>query len=137
MTVVQPYLHFNGRCEEAIEFYKGAVGAKVEMLMHFKDAPDKSMIKPESENKVMHATLRVGDSMFMASDGDCKGSAKFEGFSMSLTVSSEGDAKKFFDALSAGGQVRMPLTKTFFSPAFGMLADKFGLGWMIMVPGKM
>ena len=134
--VVQPYLFFDGRCEEAIEFYKKTLGAKVDMLMRFKDSPDQSMVKPESKDKVMHSTIRIGNSILMASDGECKGQGKFTGFSLSLTPSTEADAKRIFTALSEGGTVRMPLTKTFFSPCFGMLADKFGIGWMIMVPGN-
>jgi PhnB protein len=134
--VVQPYLFFDGRCEEAIEFYKKALGATVDMLMRFKDSPDQSMVSPASKDKVMHSTIRIGDSIIMASDGDCKGQGKFAGFSLSLTPGTEADAKRIFTGLSEGGAVRMPLTKTFFSPCFGMLADKFGIGWMIMVPGN-
>lgn len=131
---VQPYLHFDGRCEEAIEFYKGAVGAEVKMLLHFKDNPDPNMpTTPGTENKVMHANLEIGGSTLLVSDGRCTGQINFEGFSLSLTLNSEAEAKKLFTGLSAGGEVRMPLTKTFFSPAFGMLADKFGVSWMVYV----
>lgn len=133
---LQPYLFFDGRCEEAIEFYRGAIGAEVVMLMRFKDAPPNSGSDPKVAEKVMHATLRIGESTIMASDGDCKGKGTFEGFSLSLTPSDEVTAKRLFAALSEGGQVRMPLTKTFFSPAFGMLADRFGVGWMIHVVQK-
>jgi PhnB protein len=129
---VLPYLQFDGRCEEAIEFYKTALGAEVEQLMHFKDAPDQSMITPGSENKVMHACLRIGDTKVMASDGHCRGEPSFQGFSLTLMTPSVADAERLFRALEAGGAVQMPLTKTFFSPSFGMLADRFGVSWMIL-----
>src|SRR5215217_5616177 len=130
---IQPYLFFDGRADEAIEFYRRAVGAEVQMLMRFKDSPEPTMSAPGSENKVMHAQIRIGDSVVLASDGDCQGKAKFEGFALSLTVASEADADRAFAALSEGGQVRMPLTKTFFSQRFGMLADRFGVAWMVYV----
>ena len=133
---VESYLFFNGRAEEAIEFYKRALGAQVTMLMRYKDAPESpppGMIPPGSENKVMHASFTIGDSTVMASDGDCKGNAKFDGFSLSITAKDEAEADRVFGALAEGGQVRMPLGKTFFSPRFGMLADKFGVGWMVVV----
>jgi PhnB protein len=134
---IQPYLFFEGRCEEAIEFYRRALGAKVEMLMRYKDSPEPpppGMLPPGSEDKVMHAALSVGDAAFMASDGHCQGRPGFQGFSLSLTAKDEAEAKRLFDALGEGGDVRMPLGKTFFSPCFGMLADRFGVGWMIIVP---
>jgi len=134
--LVQPYLSFNGRCEEAIEFYRKAVGAEPVMVMRFKESPEPpppGMVPPGSENKIMHASLRIGDSTVMATDGGCQGNETFQGFSLSLTASSEAEAERVFAALSEGGQVRMPLTKTFFSPRFGMLADRFGVGWMVIV----
>ena len=134
--LVQPYLFFDGRCEEAIEFYKRAVGANVAMLVRFKDSPDPpppGMVPPGSENKVMHATLTIGESTVMASDGECGGKPSFQGFSLSLTVANESEADRAFAALVDGGTVRMPLTKTFFSPRFGMLTDRFGVGWMVNV----
>ena len=130
---IQPYLIFNGRCEEAIEFYRKALGAEVTMLLRFKDAPDPSMCAPGSENKVMHANLQIGESVILASDGRCTGQMSFAGFSLSLTVKSVADADRFFAALSDGGQVQMPLDKTFFSPRFGMVADRFGVSWMLYV----
>ena len=130
---VQPYLIFEGRCEEAIEFYKKALGAKVEMLMRFKQAPDQSMISPGSAEKVMHAAIKVGDSAVLMSDGRNTGKANFQGFSLTLYAKDAAEADKMFNALAAGGEVRMPLDKTFFSPRFGMLADKFGVGWMVIV----
>ncbi len=134
--LVQPYLMFDGRCEEAIEFYRRAVGAETTMLMRFKDSPEPAppgMVPPGSENKVMHAAMRIGDSVVMATDGGCQQKAAFEGFSLTLTVPTEAEADKRFNALADGGQVRMPLAKTFFSPRFGMLQDKFGVGWMVIV----
>ena len=133
---VQPYLFFDGRCEEAIEFYRKALGAEVPMLMRFKDSPEPpqpGMVPPGSENKIMHATLRIGDTVLMVSDGHCQGKPSFEGFSLSVTAANEAEAKRLFASLGDGGQVRMPLTKTFFSPSFGMLADRFGVGWMVIV----
>lgn len=130
---VQPYLVFNGRCEEAIEFYRKAIGAEVELLLRFKNAPDQSMITPGHEEKVMHATLKVGASTFFASDGQCEKNSSFGGFSLSLGAADEAAAKTFFNALADGGQIRMPLTKTFFSPCFGMVADRFGVSWMVIV----
>jgi PhnB protein len=133
--LIQPYLFFNGRCEEAVAFYKSALGAEVEMVMHYKDSPEPPPPgkAPDGwENKVMHASFRVGGSTIMASDG-CGDSKGFGGFSLSLAVATEAEADKAFSALSEGGQVTMPLGKTFWSPRFGMLTDKFGIGWMVSV----
>ncbi len=133
---IQPYLFFNGRCEEAVQFYQKALGAKVEMLMRFKDSPEPpppGMVPPGSENKVMHTSLRVRDAVIMASDGDCSGKPKFEGISLSISVTDADEADKMFNALAEGGQVQMPMGKTFWSPRFGMVADRFGVGWMINV----
>ena len=131
---VQPYLMFEGRTEEAIEFYKKVLGAKVEMLMRFKDSPDKSnpACIPANENLIMHSAMRIGDTVVMASDGMASGKAKFEGITLSIDARDEADAKRLFDGLSEGGKVQMPLTKTFFAKSFGMVADKFGVGWMVM-----
>ncbi len=130
---VQPYLDFNGRCDEALEFYKKAIGAKVGMLMRFKDAPDKSMISPGSENKVMHAQFQVGDTVVMASDGRNSGQPNFQGIMLSISANTVAEADKIFNGLAEGGEVRMSLGKTFFSPRFGMVTDKFGVGWMVLV----
>jgi PhnB protein len=137
-VVIQPYLNFNGRCEEAIEFYKKALGAQVLMMSRFEDMPasDKHMMTPGVEKKVMHASFRIGDSTLMASDGRCQAGTKFEGFSLSITPPDKAAAEKVFSALSDGGQVQMPLGATFFSPCFGMLADRFGVTWMVFVPPK-
>jgi PhnB protein len=135
---VQPYLMFNGRAEEAIEFYKKALGAEVQMLMRFKDCPvppQPGMIPPGTENKVMHATLRIGDATVMLSDGRCQGVEKFDGFSLSLDARDEAQADRLFNALlDGGGKVCMPLAKTFYSPRFGMVNDRFGVSWMVIVP---
>ena len=130
---IQPYLFFDGRCQEAIEFYRRAVGAEVTALMRYKESPDPGMIQPGSEDKVMHASFRVGETTVLASDGRCGGQPSFQGFALSLTVSKESEAERLFGALVEGGQVIMPLTKTFFSPRFGMTTDRFGVSWMVYV----
>src|ERR1041385_7019065 len=132
-TLVQPYLFFGGRCEEALEFYRTALGATVDMLMHYKDSPEPQppgMLPPGFENKVMHTTFRIGGTTLMASDG-CEEGSGFAGFSLSLAVPTEAEANRAFAELAVGGQVRMPLTKTFWSPRFGMLTDRFGIGWVM------
>lgn len=133
---IESYLFFNGRCEEAIEFYRRALGAEVLMLMRNKESPEPpppGTMPPGSEDKVMHATLRIGHSNLMLSDGDCDGKPAFTGFSLSLDASDEAEAERLFAALGDGGTVQMPLAKTFWSPKFGMVADRFGVGWMISV----
>jgi PhnB protein len=133
---VEPYLFFNGRCEEAVEFYKKALGAEVAMLMRFKDSPEPhapGMLPPGSENKVMHASFHVGDTEVMLSDGRCSGKPQFSGFSLAIAARDEATVRRYFNALAEGGSVTMPLGKTFWSPCFGMLTDKFGLGWMVSV----
>ena len=131
---VQSYLMFNGRCEEAIEFYKKALGAKVEMLMRFKDAPE-GACTPGTENKVMHSALKIGDTVIMATDGMMKdqGTLEFKGISLTLNPRTEAECERLFAALADGGQVHQPLIKTFFSPKFGVVADRFGVSWMVMV----
>ena len=134
---VQPYLFFPGNCEQAIEYYRRALGAELEMLMRYKDSPEPpppGMVPPGSENKVMHASFRIGDSMILASDGCGEQQQKFQAFSLSLTVANEAEADRAFAALADGGQVQMPLGKTFFSPRFGMLVDRFGVSWMVYLP---
>ena len=135
---IQPYLFFEGRCEEALEFYEKALGAEVAMLMRYKDNPEPQASKapPGSENKVMHASVRIGETTLKASDGLCQGKPSFQGFSLTLSARDEAEAKRLFGALGEGGQVRMPLAKTFFSPSFGMVADRFGVSWMVLVPAK-
>jgi PhnB protein len=136
---VKAYLSFDGRTEEALEFYKKAVGAEVLLLMRFKDSPQPPSPEhcaPGSDNKVMHASFRVGDSLLMASDGSCTNQTKFSGVSLALETANDDEAKRAFAALSEGGQVHHPLSSTFFSSQFGMVADKFGLTWMVTVAPK-
>jgi PhnB protein len=138
--IVTPYLFFNGRCEEALDFYKKTLGAELVFQMRYKDSPDPvdpNMVPPGSENLIMHATFKVGETTVMASDGCPTQPSKFDGFGLSLQPGSPAEAERLFAALSDGGQVRMPMTKTFFSPSFGMVADKFGICWMVYVPQPM
>ncbi|MEJ0062767.1 MAG: VOC family protein [Alphaproteobacteria bacterium] len=133
---IQPYLFFGGRCEEALEFYQSALGAQVDMIMRFDESPEPpppGMLQPGFESKVMHSSFRIRGTTVMASDG-CGEGAGFSGFSLSLSVATEAEAASVFASLSDGGQVQMPLNKTFWSPCFGMLTDRFGVGWMIIMP---
>ena len=134
-AIIQPYLFFDGQCEEAIEFYKKALGAKVVMLMRYKESPEPPPpgCAPADSNKVMHAQFQIGETTVMASDGRATGHPKFEGFALSLTLPTSAEVEKAFGALAAGGKVEMPLAKTFFSERFGMVADKFGVFWMVLV----
>ena len=134
---VQPYLFFEGRCEEALDFYARTLGAEVRMMMRFKDSPDpcpEGAIPPGSEDKVMHAEVQVGDSVLFVSDGGCSGTSGTQGFALTLTVKDEAEADRVYAALGDGGRVVMPIGKTFFSPRFGMVADRFGMTWMVIVP---
>ena len=134
--VIQPYLFFNGSCEQAVEFYRKALGAQVEMMLRFKESPEPpppGMVPPGFENKIMHTSFRIGQTTVMASDGCSTEKPSFKGFSLSLSVPTEAEADRAFAALAAGGQVRMPLAKTFWSPRFGMVEDRFGVGWMVSV----
>jgi PhnB protein len=133
---IQPYLFFEGRCEEAIEFYRRTLGAEVAMLMRYRESPEPpqpGMVPPGSEDKVLHSSIRIGEATIMASDGRCSGKPDFRGFSLTLTVKDAAEAERLFAALGDGGQVHMPLAKTFYSQRFGMVADRFGVLWMIMV----
>ena len=133
-AIVQSYLFFDGKCDEAIEFYKKAVGAQVNMLMRFKDCPEPPPGRgPNDPNKVMHAQFQIGETVILASDGRAAGNPKFEGFALALSVKTEAEADKAFNALATGGKVEMPLAKTFFSAKFGMVVDKFGVFWMVLV----
>jgi len=132
---VQPYVFFDGKCEEALEFYKGAIGAKVEMLMRFSECPDKSQpgsIPAGAENKVMHASFKVGDTQILASDGHSTGKPTFQAFGLTLNAASDAEADKLFNAVGKGGQVQVPLGKTFFASKFGMVTDRFGVLWMVI-----
>lgn len=135
---IAPYLFFAGRCEEALNFYREALGAQIDMIMRFNESPEPTppgMLQPGFENKVMHASFRVEDVRLMASDG-CDDKSKFDGFRLALTVPTESEAHKAFNALAAGGSIQMPLCKTFWSPCYGLVTDKFRVGWMVMVPGE-
>ena len=135
-SFVQPYLFFGGRCDEALAFYQSALGAQVEFLMRYKESPEPippDRLAPGYEEKVMHSTFRIGQTALMASDG-CGETANFSGFTLSLTVATPEAAAQAFNALADGGQVKMPLTRTFWSKCFGMVADRFGIDWMISVP---
>jgi PhnB protein len=133
---VQPYLFFDGRCEEAVGFYKKALGAEVTSLMRFKECPapeEPGMLPPGAGEKVMHMSFRIGETTVLASDGRCLGQPNFQGFSLSLTVPTDAEAERLFNALAEGGQVQMPFGKTFFASSFGMVEDRYGVGWMIYV----
>jgi PhnB protein len=137
---VQPYLFFEGRCEEALTFYRERLGAQVIMLMRFKENPEAGKaetasgcsLPPGTDEKIMHTAFTIGDSMLMASDGMCSGKAEFKGVSLSLSANDEQQAENYFSALSDGGQVQMPMTQTFFAKRFGMVQDKFGVSWMVL-----
>ena len=138
-TGVSSYLFFGGNCEEALAFYQSAIDAETEMVMRFNETPDptpEGMLAPGFETKIMHASFRVGNTVVMASDG-CDPGKGFSGFSLALSVPTEADAHRKFNALAEGGSVQMPLGKTFWSPCYGMLQDRFGINWMVMVPGEM
>ena len=138
-TLVQPYLSFGGRCEEAVEFYRTALGAQVQMMMRFNESPEPTppgMLAAGFEKKIMHCSFRIGDSTVMASDG-CEPGSTFAGFSLALSVATEAEADRAFAALEKDGKVTMPLAKTFWSPKFGMLTDKFGVSWMVMAVAPM
>jgi PhnB protein len=138
--LVQPYLFFEGRCEEALNFYRDALGARVEMMMRFKDNPEPGASPgegcaggPVDGDKIMHASVRIGDSLVMASDGMASGTPQFQGISLSISARDKAECQRLFQALSDGGQVQVPLTATFFSPLFGIVADRFGVSWMLVV----
>src|SRR5438874_13628619 len=133
---IQPHLCFEGCCEEALEFYRTALGAEVTFLVRFKEMPGPhppGAIPPGAEDKVMHASFRIGDSTVLASDGRCTGRADFQGVQLALQVPDAATAERLFAALADGGQVQMPLAQTFWSPRFGMVADRFGVTWMVNV----
>ena len=136
---VQPYVFFDGKCEEALEFYKQALGAKVEMMMRYSENPDKpdpSKMPPNSANKIMHAAFKVGDTQILASDGHCQGKPSFQGFGLAISAANDAEASKVFNAVGKGGKVQAPLGKTFFASSFGMVTDKFGVLWMVIAEKK-
>jgi PhnB protein len=132
---VQPYLFFEGRADEAISFYRQALGAEVVAVMRWKENPEAGtpgMIPPGSEDKVMHAALKIGETTVMLSDGRVSGTPNFRGFAIALTARDDAEAERYFNALADGGEVQMALEKTFFASKFGMLADRFGVPWMVV-----
>jgi PhnB protein len=133
---VEPYLMFEGRTEEALQFYREKLGASVEFMMRFKDSPDPDYNPPNSEQKVMHACMRIGDTQVMASDGGCTGKTGFQGFALTLNAANAAEANQRFNALAEGGKVQMPLAETFFAKTFGMVADRFGVNWMVIAEPK-
>jgi PhnB protein len=135
---IQPYLQFQGRCDEAIEFYRSALGAEVEVIMRWKDCPEPQpgMIPPGAEKRVMHAAFRVGETTVLASDGLTQGQPTFQGFSLALTVPTDADAKRRFELLAERGQVQQPLMPTFFTSSFGIVTDRFGVSWMVVVDSE-
>jgi PhnB protein len=133
---VQPYLFFDGRCEQALDFYQKTLGAKVEAVIRYKENPEPKHNPPNSDDKVMHACFRIGDTQIMASDGNCAGKPTFQGFSLTINANDAAEANQRFNALAEGGQVQMPLGETFFAKSFGMVADRFGVGWMVIAGPK-
>ena len=133
---VEPYLFFEGRTEEALQFYEQKLGAKIEALMRYQENPEPKYNPPNSANKVMHALFSIGDTKVMASDGNCTGKPSFQGFALTINAKDAAEAKQRFDALAEGGQVQMPLAETFFAKSFGMVADRFGMGWMVIAGPK-
>ena len=133
---VEPYLFFEGRTEEALQFYQQKLGAKIEAIIRYKENPEPKYNPPNSENKVMHALFLIGDTKVMASDGNCAGKPSFQGFALTINAASPADAEKRFNALAEGGQVQMPLNETFFAKSFGMVADRFGVSWMVIAGQK-
>ena len=132
---VQPYIFFGGHCKEALDFYRTALGAQVDMLMTYKESPEPpppGQLPPGYENKIMHASFRIGDTPLMGSDG-CGEDPGFKGFTLALNVATEAEADRYFNALADGGKINMPLSKTFWSPKFGMVEDRFGMDWMVSV----
>jgi len=139
LTTITPYLFFAGRCEEALNFYRDSLGAEICMIMRFNESPEPTppgMLQAGFENKIMHSSFQIGGAAVMGSDG-CNDQSKFDGFRLALTVDTEAEAHKAFNALATGGTVQMPLVKTFWSPCYGMVTDRFHVGWMVMVPGPL
>lgn len=133
---IQPYMNFDGRCEEAINFYRTAVGAQVQMMMRFSDSPqpvDPQMVPPGNENKIMHASIKIGDSVINGADCMCGGKPNFEGITLTLNAATDAEAERVFHALAEGGKVQQPLIKTFFASSWGVLVDRIGVSWMVIV----
>ena len=133
---VEPYLMFEGRTEEALQFYQQKLGAKVEAIIRFKENPEPKYNPPDSGEKVMHSLFRIGDAQIMTSDGNCTGKPGFQGFALTLNAANAAEANQRFNALADGGKVQMPLSETFFAKSFGMVADRFGVNWMVIAEPK-
>ena len=134
-TLIEPYLFFSGRCEEALAFYGTVLGAEVSYMMRYSDSPEAippGMLAPGFEDKIMHATFTIAGNTLMASDSS-EENTNFNGFKLSLTLPTQAETERVFNLLAEGGCIEMPLAKTFWSPSFGMLTDRFGLGWMVSV----
>lgn len=130
---IEPYVFFNGRCEEALDFYREKLGAEVPFMMRFKDSPEPEACPENAQEKIMHANVQIGKTTLMVSDGRCDGELDFRGFALSLAPATVAEAERVFNALAEGGAVQMPFGKTFWSPAFGMVNDRFGVPWMVNV----
>ncbi|MFI5093961.1 MAG: VOC family protein [Candidatus Acidiferrales bacterium] len=129
---LNPYLLFNGQCEEAFKFYEKCLGGKIEMLSTFGDSPMAKQVPPEWYGKVMHASLKLGDGMIlMGSDPPPDNYQVPQGFSVSLSVKDPAETERIFNELAQDGKVTMPIQKTFWSPRFGMLVDRFGIPWIL------
>ena len=133
---VEAYLFFEGRTEEALQFYQQKLGAKVDAIIRYKENPQPQYNPPNSGEKVMHSLFRIGETKVMASDGNCAGKPSFQGFALTLNAASAAEAEQRFNALAEGGKVQMPLNETFFAKSFGMVADRFGVNWMVMAEPK-
>ena len=133
---VEPYLMFEGRTEEALQFYQQKLGAKVEAIIRYKENPEPKYNPPNSGEKVMHSLFRIGDAQIMASDGNCTGKPGFQGFALTLNAANAAEANQRFNALAEGGKVQMPIGETFFAKSFGMVADRFGVNWMVIAEPK-
>jgi PhnB protein len=133
---VEPYLMFEGRTEEALQFYQQKLGATIEAIIRYKENPEPKYNPPNSDEKVMHSLFRIGDAQIMASDGGCSGKTGFQGFALTLNAADAAEAKQRFNALADGGKVQMPLDETFFAKSFGMVADRFGVNWMVIAGPK-
>jgi PhnB protein len=128
---LNPYLNFNGQCEEAFRFYEQCFGGKIEFMMTHEGSPMADQVPKEWGKKIMHARLSVGNQVLLGSDahGDCYAAPK--GFAVSIDVTEPAEADRIFNALAENGTVQMPIQETFWAKRFGMLADRFGIPWMI------
>jgi PhnB protein len=128
---LNPYLTFNGQCEEAFRFYEKVLGGKIEAMMPHEGSPMEQHVPPKWRSKIMHARLRLGDEVLMGSDAPPDRYQPMQGFSVTLGIQDPAEAERVFHALSERGTVQMPIEKTFWALRFGMLVDQFGTPWMI------